>query len=134
MRFQYDSEVDILTVEFASKLPEYAEEVAPGVILALTADDTPVYLEIHDATTHDGLEALRLFDIDASIPLSSLAREYNVSSKYLRRLASSGKIKAKKQGGRWMTTLAWMEERLDNLSKSPVLPDNDRPEDRQALG
>lgn len=118
MRVQYDREVDILTVKLSQTMPAKAIEVAPGVILALAPHGIPVYLEIHAASSLYDEDALKDCDIDTWQSLGNIAKEYSIAPEHLRRMARSGKMKAKKMGRRWLTTPALVEECMEIVSST----------------
>lgn len=116
MRIEYDPEVDIITFYLAERERwEYGNEVVPGAILALDEKDAPVALEVHDARQRYGEDFVKRYDIYAYRPLAEIAAQYGVAPTYLRSLAVKGKLKAKKEDGRWLTTPAWIEDCLADV-------------------
>lgn len=50
MRYSYDPEVDVLVIEFNDHRVTDSDEIAPGIIVDLSADNTVVRLEILEAS------------------------------------------------------------------------------------
>lgn len=50
MRFKYDADVDILVIKFNDQHVADSDEIAPDVILDISANQEPVRLEILDAS------------------------------------------------------------------------------------
>lgn len=124
MRVEYDPQVDILTIWLSDNGPDGgAEEVYPGVIIARDDRGAPVYVEILGAREWYGPD-VEQFSIDALIPLAEAARRCGLAPDHLRHLAQRGRLKGKKLGGNWLTTVAWVEEYLQdrkyNAKKAPA--------------
>lgn len=119
MRIAYDPEVDIITFYLADRDHwAFGKEVAPGVILAFDSKDAPVALEVHAAKDQYGEEFVKKYDIHAYRPLAEVAAQHGLATSSLRDMARKGRLKAKKQNGRWVTTPASVEDCVDQLTPS----------------
>lgn len=67
MLFRYDAETDVLYI-LADGVSVESEEVAPGIVLDLDADEHVVGIEIEDASTHADLSRLEV----STLPFSRL--------------------------------------------------------------
>lgn len=58
MLFRYDADTDMLYIRLADGVSVESEEVAPGIVLDLDADEHVVGIEIEDASKHADLSRL----------------------------------------------------------------------------
>ncbi len=68
MFFRYDADTDMLYIQLADCVGVESEEVAPGIVLDLDANDHVVGIEIEDASTHADLSRLEV----SAFPFSRL--------------------------------------------------------------
>ena len=68
MLFRYDADTDMLYIQLADTPSVESEEVAPGIVLDLDADEHVVGIEIEDASKHADLSRLEVF----ALPFSRL--------------------------------------------------------------
>ena len=61
MRISYDSDVDILTIDFQAKSIKVSEEVLPGVIADFDYDGQLMGFEIMDASKFTDLSQVQVF-------------------------------------------------------------------------
>ncbi len=60
MLFRYDAESDMLYIQLAERASTESEEVAPGVVLDLDADERVIGIEIEDASKCADLSRLEV--------------------------------------------------------------------------
>lgn len=115
MKFEYDTEVDILMVTLADvQGRRQRSERLPygGVVLDLAEDGTLLAIEIMGASKKYALDELRGHPADYSEPLSlaDASRISGISTQALRKASERGRLVAKKVGRDWTTTIAALHD------------------------
>lgn len=116
MRLTYDPEADsiLLTIVDPDVQSESWAEPADGVIVDFDRDKNPISVEIQHASRRYPMATLAGINIEQPISLAQLAAEYSLAEAHLRKLATTGRLRATKIGRNWAATRAAVEDYLDS--------------------
>ena len=122
MRFMYDPETDILTVDMVEdeevqhRFAKNFRVPGTGAILDLDAEGGVLAIEIMGATKVYGAKALAVLPIEGSeiISLAEAARQGGISIDALKFAAQRGRLGARKIGRNWTTTPRDLYAYLEN--------------------
>lgn len=118
MRIQYDAEVDILTIDLVDDLSESpgARELAPGLYVDVTAEGKLLSVEILDASKKYSLAELSKYPANYEDPISitQAASVANCSTEAIKKAIMRGRLRGKKIGRNWTTTIGALTEYLNS--------------------
>ena len=115
MRLTYDPEADsiLLTICDRDVQSESWVEPAEGVLIDFDRDKNPISVEIQNASSRYPKSALAGINIEQPVSLAALAGEYGLAEAHLRKLATTGRLRATKIGRNWAASRAAIEDYLD---------------------
>lgn len=116
MRLTYDPEADsiLFTIGDPDVQSESWAEPSDGVIIDFDRNKNPISVEIQNASRRYPVAALAPINIEQPVSLAQLASEYHLAEAHLRKLATTGRLRAMKIGRNWAATRAAVEDYLDS--------------------
>lgn len=116
MRLTYDPAADsiLLTIGDPDIQSESWAEPADGVIIDFDSKKNPISVEIQNASRRYSKAVLASINIEEPVSLAQLARECHLAEAHLRKLATTGRLRAMKMGRNWTATRAALEDYLES--------------------
>ena len=117
MRFEYDPEVDILTVELGDMARLAKTDRLPnGVIVDYAEDGTILSLEIMSASKKYPLDKLQVHpaNYEEPISLAEAAKIADCTPDTIKKAILRGRMHGQKIGRNWTTTIAALTEYLNS--------------------